>query len=166
MDEQDNGIAFTDKRRLVAGEDGPYLFAEDDVVTLDAPDRKSYLKARILDGAATEDEKNEYMSEHQEAPPEVDDTLDARAAFLVILGSNGAALATADLNAITKLPGGLPPASLDDMYSGVSLVKRDLDANTTMLNVLQGLQQQAMAAQRAQQTQQQVQDLNLNGGRR
>lgn len=133
MNEHEKPV-FTDKRGKVGGP--PKMV-----------NREAHIKQRIIDGAASEEEKEEYMRDYQQAPPEAPETVDARTAFLVVVGNNGQAIATADLSAVSKLPAGLPQASLEDMYGAVCLVRRDLDANSTMVQVVQQLQMQQQAMQ-------------------
>lgn len=100
----------------------------------------------LLDLQAAEDQQRQ-----DEAPP---DAIPALTAFLVIVGHDGSARATSDVNVNLLID---REANVDDMFTGASLVVRDINAATTSKHVVFGLNVSAQAMQEKAQAMRMVQ---------
>lgn len=95
----------------------------------------------------TEEEGHELLNlqaQQQEADQAGGVAHEALTAFLVIVGHDGTAQATHDVNINLSID---REATVDDMYHGVCIVKRDIDASITSRQVVFGLNVSAQAMQ-------------------
>lgn len=66
------------------------------------------------------------------------EVMQARTAFLVIIGYDGSATATSDVNTSLEIE---HEASIDELYTGSALVVRDIEASLAAKHVVFGMQQ-------------------------
>jgi hypothetical protein len=147
MSEPQQPITITDKRKK-AGEPPPMHPA------LSQEEAAALMQQQVQEELERDGEKRDAGEVRQ-----------ALTAFLVVVGHDGSAVATSDVNTQLVID---REATVDDMFAGASIVVRDINAATTSKHVVFGLnvsaqamQEKAMAAQLAQQN-----GLNLGPRRR
>lgn len=141
--------------------------------TLARIDRIQQLQEKGREGELTEEEGGELLQlqvaeeeARQEAALGEGETVSALTAFLVIVGHDGSARATSDVNSNLLID---REANVDDMFTGASIVVRDINAATTSKHVVFGLNVSAAAMAEKQQALQMAQRLQggaAPGGRR
>lgn len=158
-------VTITDKRARKRQEDAEALAAQLEPETVDDAlarvDRmEELLKKGTLSAAnggpeLTEDERTELLAlqvredmERDKAEQAEGDLIPALTAFLVIVGHDGSARATSDVNTNLVID---REATVDDMFAGASIVVRDINAATNSKHVVFGLSVSAQAMQEKQQ---------------
>lgn len=161
----DEPVTIIDKRARKRAEDAEALAAQLVPETVDDAmarvDRmEELLKKGMLSAAKgtpglTDDERAELLAlqvredvEREKAQQAQGDLIPALTAFLVIVGHDGSARATSDVNTNLVID---REATVDDMFSGASLVVRDINAATNSKHVVFGLSVSAQAMQEKQQ---------------
>jgi len=98
-----------------------------------------------------------------EAQQEQDgESIDVLTAFVVFVGHDGSARASSDMNAVYSID---REANVDDMFSGCSLVVRDINASMASKHTVFGLQVSAQAMSQQAQAAKMMQGLNTTTGR-
>lgn len=130
---------------IPAAEDGEVRETTDEA--MERVDRIQELREKgqkSLDGGPplSNDEQAELLrlqAEQQEADVAANVGVHAaRTAFLVVVGYDGSAVATHDVNLELEIE---REASIDDMYAGAALVVRDIEASLAAKHVVFGMQQ-------------------------
>lgn len=153
--------------------DGETAPLEDDTVLADTiarVDRIQELRAKHSEpGGMTSEEGQELLrlqGEQEEADRAAQDGVQAMTAFIVIIGHDGSAVASHDLNQTVFID---REATTDDMYSGAAIVVRDIEAAIASKHVVFGLSVSAQAMREkagAIQQAQMLQGRSPNLGRR
>ncbi len=126
-------------------------------------DRIQALREKWQAGSLDADEQAELLQlqgEQAEAENGAGDgTIDARTAFLVIIGHDGSARATSDVNTLLTIE---HEANVDEMFTGACIIKRDIEASIASKHVVFGLN---VSAQAMQEKAMAIQQANMMQGR-
>jgi uncharacterized Zn finger protein (UPF0148 family) len=135
-------------------------------------DRIAEFRAKAAAGEELTDEEQQELlrlqgeqMEAEKAAEEAELGVSAKTAFLVIIGHDGSATATTDMDQLVNID---REASIDDMYAGASIVVRDIEASLAAKHVVFGIQVAGQAMAEKRQAVQTMQNLQMGapGGRR
>lgn len=159
MSQQEPPPKITDKRKQRAAEAQAKAAAaehpvasEETVLTVNRLERIHELKQKAIDGGAnalTEEDNAELLrlqaeeeAAEQEARAQDENAVEARTAFYVLVMHDGSVKVEPDCNTMLSLDH-MP--TVDEMYTGLALAKRDIEAALAAKHTVFQLQQQAAA---------------------